>query len=65
VPDEVFPELIEGYRPCPGEIVSMRVPESPVFDGLDPLDLAWFELGAVSSHVRVMAHMPFRATAKT
>jgi hypothetical protein len=23
----------------------MHVPESPVFDGLDLLDLAWFELG--------------------
>jgi hypothetical protein len=42
---KVFPEFIEGFRPCPGEIVSMRVPESPVFDGLDPLDLVWFELG--------------------
>jgi hypothetical protein len=42
---KAFPEFIEGYRPCPGEIVSMRIPESPAFDGLEPLDLAWFELG--------------------
>jgi hypothetical protein len=43
---KIFPELIDAYRPCAGEIVSMRVPESPVFNGLDPLDLAWFELGS-------------------
>ena len=24
----------------------MCIPESPAFDGLEPLDLAWFELGA-------------------
>jgi hypothetical protein len=43
---KIFPELIDAYRPCAGEIVSMRVPESPVFNGLDPVDLAWFELGS-------------------
>jgi beta-galactosidase len=25
--------------------VSMLVPESPVFDGIQPLDTAWFEMG--------------------
>ena len=41
----LFPDQVKAFRTCPGEIVSMHVPESPVFDGLDPLDLAWFELG--------------------
>lgn len=41
----LFPDQVKSFRPCPGEIVSMNIPESPVFDGLDPLDLAWFELG--------------------
>lgn len=41
----LFPEQIKSYQTGTGEIVSMRVPESPVFDGLDPLDLAWWGLG--------------------
>jgi hypothetical protein len=41
----LFPDQVKAFRTCPGEIVSMHVPESPVFDGLDLLDLAWFELG--------------------
>jgi hypothetical protein len=41
----LFPDQIKSFRTCPGEIVSMHIPESPVFDGLEPLDMAWFELG--------------------
>jgi beta-galactosidase len=41
----LFPDQVKSFRTCPGEIVSMLIPESPVFDGLEPLDLAWFELG--------------------
>jgi hypothetical protein len=41
----LFPDQVKAFRTCPGEIVSMHIPESPVFDGLEPLDLAWFELG--------------------
>jgi hypothetical protein len=41
----LFPDQVKAFRSCPGEIASMTIPESPVFDGLDPLDLAWFELG--------------------
>ena len=41
----LFPDQVRGFRTCPGEIVSMHIPESPVFDGIEPLDLAWFELG--------------------
>ena len=41
----LFPEQIKSFRTCPGEIATMHIPESPVFDGLEPLDLAWFELG--------------------
>lgn len=39
------PERIKGFRATTGEIVNMVVPESPIFDGLQPLDLAWFEMG--------------------
>jgi hypothetical protein len=41
----LFPEQVKSFRTCPGEIVSMCIPESPAFDGLEPLDLAWFEMG--------------------
>jgi hypothetical protein len=41
----LFPDQVKSFRTCPGEIVSMHIPESPVFDQLAPLDLAWFELG--------------------
>lgn len=41
----VFPEQVRGFRTCPGEIAHMHIPESPVFCGLEPLDLAWFEMG--------------------
>lgn len=41
----MFPEQIKSYRTCDGEIASLHIPESPVFDGIEPLDLAWFELG--------------------
>jgi hypothetical protein len=40
-----LPEYVKSHRSTKGEIVSMVAPESPVFDGLDPLDLSWFELG--------------------
>jgi beta-galactosidase len=40
----LFPEQIKSFRTRPGEIATMHIPESPVFDGLEPLDLAWFEL---------------------
>jgi hypothetical protein len=41
----LFPGQVKAYRPCGGEIVTMRIPESPVFDGIEPMDLCWFELG--------------------
>jgi len=41
----LFPDQVSAFRTCSGEIVSMHIPESRVFDGLEPLDLAWFELG--------------------
>jgi beta-galactosidase len=41
----LFPDQVKAFRACTGEIVSMHIPESPAFDGLAPLDLAWFELG--------------------
>jgi hypothetical protein len=41
----LFPEQIGGYQAKAGEIVTMHVPESPVFSEIEPLDLAWFERG--------------------
>jgi hypothetical protein len=39
----LFPEYIEGWiKPTEGEIVNMEVPESPVFDGLELMDLRYF-----------------------
>jgi beta-galactosidase len=42
---KLFPDKIVSYRDCGGEIAGMHIPESPVFDGLEQLDLAWFALG--------------------
>ena len=41
----LFPERVTQFRAKEGEIVTMHVPESPVFSGIEPLDLAWFERG--------------------
>lgn len=40
-----FPDQIKGHRAVKGEIVSLAIPESPLFAGIAPLDLAWFEQG--------------------
>jgi hypothetical protein len=42
---KLFPDLIKSYRNTEGEIVTMQLPDSPVFDGIEPLDTAWFEMG--------------------
>jgi hypothetical protein len=42
---KLFRAQVLSYRAAVGEIVTMEIPESPVFDGLDPLDTAWFEMG--------------------
>jgi hypothetical protein len=41
----LFPDFVKSYRAVKGEVVSMQVPESSVFDGIEPLDTAWFEMG--------------------
>jgi hypothetical protein len=41
----LFPDQVGGFKAKEGEIVTMHVPESPVFSGIEPLDLAWFERG--------------------
>jgi hypothetical protein len=39
----VFPEHIAGHLvPTEGDIVNMEIPESPVFDGIDLLELRYF-----------------------
>ena len=40
---KLFPEQVSAFKAKEGEIVTMHVPESPVFSGVEPLDLAWFE----------------------
>jgi hypothetical protein len=39
----LFPDQVIGFVPKKAEIVAMHIPESTVFDGIEPLDLAWFE----------------------
>lgn len=41
----LFPDLVKSYKAKEGEIVSMHVAESPVFSGIEPLDIAWFDRG--------------------
>ena len=39
----IFPEYITGWiTPTEGDIVSMEIPESPVFNGIDLLELRYF-----------------------
>jgi len=39
----IYPDLIRGWiTPTEGDIVNMEIPESPVFDGITPLDLRYF-----------------------
>jgi len=42
---KLFPDQIKSFRKTAGEIVTSEIPESPVFDGIEPLDMAWFEMG--------------------
>ncbi|MDR1282966.1 MAG: hypothetical protein LBK99_19410 [Opitutaceae bacterium] len=42
---ELLPEVVRAWRAVDGQIVNLHLPESPVFDGIDPLDLAWFHCG--------------------
>jgi beta-galactosidase len=41
----LFPDMVKNYESKNGEIVTMHIPESPVFSGIEPLDLAWFDRG--------------------
>jgi hypothetical protein len=38
----LYPQYIKGVLDMKGEIMNMDIPESPVFDGLEPLDLRYF-----------------------
>jgi hypothetical protein len=43
---KLFPDKVASYRSTTeGKMVQLHIPESPVFNGLQVLDLAWFELG--------------------
>ena len=41
----LFPSQVKSYKAKEGEIVTMHVPESPVFSEIEPLDIAWFDRG--------------------
>jgi beta-galactosidase len=41
----LYPDQVGAFKVKEGEIVTMHMPESPVFSGIEPLDLAWFERG--------------------
>jgi beta-galactosidase len=41
----LFPEQVKAFKAKKGEIVTLHVPESPAFYGIEPLDLSWFERG--------------------
>jgi beta-galactosidase len=61
---ELLPEAVESWRAVDGQIVNVKLPESPVFDGIEPLDLAWFNCGpcvppaACDGVFQVNAHNP-------
>ena len=40
---EIYPEYITGwFVPTEGDISNMEIPESPVFNGIEPLELKYF-----------------------
>jgi len=41
----LFPDQVKSYQAKEGEIVTMHIPESPVFSGMEPLDISWFDRG--------------------
>lgn len=41
----LLPEVVRSFRAGDGETVNIRVPESPVFEGIEVLDLRWFDRG--------------------
>ena len=41
----LYPQYIKGVLDAKGEIMNMDISESPVFDGLEPLDLRYFNDG--------------------
>jgi hypothetical protein len=60
---DLFPDQIKVYKAKEGEIVTMRVPESPVFSGIEPLDIAWFDRG--DGQLRVLAFIKSSPDART
>src|SRR5258708_387845 len=38
----LYPQYIKGVLDAKGEIMNMDIPESPLFEGLEPLDLRYF-----------------------
>ena len=40
----LFPDVITKFMRVEREITTMCIPESPVFDGIEPGDMSWFEV---------------------
>jgi hypothetical protein len=47
----ILPEVVRSFRAGDGEVVNMRVPESPAFEGVEVLDLRWFDRGDRSTPI--------------
>jgi hypothetical protein len=47
----LLPEVVRSFRAGDGEVVNMRVPESPAFEGVEVLDLRWFDRGDRSTPI--------------
>ena len=43
--EKIFPGEVGPYTETAGEMVNARIAEHRAFDGLEPLDMAWFEMG--------------------
>jgi hypothetical protein len=54
----LFPDMVQSFRGGDREIVTMRVPESPAFDGIEVMDLRWFDRG--DQRIPIATHGDFK-----
>jgi hypothetical protein len=48
---KLFPDMVKSVLDEPGDMVNIRVYESPVFDGIGPLELSWWQTGISQPYV--------------
>ena len=46
--EKMLPGEVGPFQKTAGEMVNARIPEHPVFSGLQPLDMAWFEMSGTT-----------------